>query len=444
MGKGKSKGKRPAWGVSTWLADGIAAHKRGDVDAAERHYQRILFQEPTHADALHLSGLVARARGDMARAAALIRRAIAASPDFALYHMNLGLVLADAGEPDAAARELERALEIDPSSSAAAFNLGIAHEQRGDLERAAEAYGRASEGDAALPEASFNLGNVLAGLKRHDAAVDAYRRAIELRPEYPRAIANLASALQQLERLEEAAQAYRDLLQVDPKDVEARHMLAALTGEARERSDPAYVVKFFDDYAPRFEKVLVEDLEYKVPEAIAELLEPHRPAVRFARALDLGCGTGLLGRALRDRCEVLVGVDLSPNMLAKAREAGGYDELVASDLADFLRARGDERFDLFVAADVFIYVGDMREPFTLVASRATPGALFAFSVESAEGDGFFLEKTGRFSHGHAYVEATAIASGFTVLDARDVVVRMERGVPIRGRIFLLKTAAAGA
>src|SRR5207248_233908 len=74
--------------------------------------------------------------------------------------------------------------------------------------------------------------------------------------------------------------------------------------------------------------------------------------------LDLGCGTGLCGALLRRWARTLVGVDLSPGMLEKARERGCYDRLEQGDLVAVMRTMPARSFDLIVATDVLIYIGD--------------------------------------------------------------------------------------
>ena len=51
--------------------------------------------------------------------------------------------------------------------------------------------------------------------------------------------------------------------------------------------------------------------------------------------IDLGCGTGIVGRFLKDRFprRQLTGFDNSPAMLAEARATGSYDELSLGDAA---------------------------------------------------------------------------------------------------------------
>ena len=54
------------------------------------------------------------------------------------------------------------------------------------------------------------------------------------------------------------------------------------------------------------------------------------------RLADLGCGSGLVGLALKTPQNQIIGVDVSAQMLAKAAEKNVYDELVKDDLIHFL------------------------------------------------------------------------------------------------------------
>ena len=89
----------------------------------------------------------------------------------------------------------------------------------------------------------------------------------------------------------------------------------------------------FDGFAPHFEAKLQGQLGYRTPEKLLELLRRHRPPEkRFAHAVDLGCGTGLMGPLLRPLTDRLDGVDLSPRMLEAARAKGVYDSLAVAEI----------------------------------------------------------------------------------------------------------------
>ena len=67
--------------------------------------------------------------------------------------------------------------------------------------------------------------------------------------------------------------------------------------------------------------------------------------------VDLGCGTGLFGRLLRQRARKLTGVDLSPNMLKVARQRLHWPILDA--FRDAAEACGIPKVDDFNRGDNF-------------------------------------------------------------------------------------------
>src|SRR5688572_32978760 len=98
-------------------------------------------------------------------------------------------------------------------------------------------------------------------------------------------------------------------------------------------------------------------------------------------------------------------------MVARARAKGLYDELAVAAIEPFLEGSAS-RFDLFVAADVFVYVGALEGVFAKAAERAEPGAWFAYSAERHDGEGFMLRPTGRFAHSLAYLAETMSLTGW--------------------------------
>lgn len=70
-------------------------------------------------------------------------------------------------------------------------------------------------------------------------------------------------------------------------------------------------------------------------------------AGRWRRCLDLGCGTGLSGKAAEPVCSHLVGVDLSPAMVGQARDKRVYHRLLVGDVTDLvLRLAADDKAGL--------------------------------------------------------------------------------------------------
>lgn len=204
-------------------------------------------------------------------------------------------------------------------------------------------------------------------------------------------------------------------------------------------SPRSYVTSHFDAYAHNFEEHLVGVLGYQAHSLLVDALAPFVPVSgRWADAVDLGCGTGLCGAGLKPTVGRLVGVDLADKMLSIARRRDIYDELVCDDVVDFLRGRG-QAFDLAVATDVLIYIGDIEPILGAAASALRPGGLFGFSIESCrDDDGYRLNDTRRYSHGMGYVERVARATGFAVRHQAPATLRKEGGIAVEGRIVVIQ------
>jgi predicted TPR repeat methyltransferase len=272
------------------------------------------------------------------------------------------------------------------------------------------------------------------------AAADLFEQALERAPNWAAAWFALGEAREKLGDLDAAARAFREALVADPADAQGAMARLALIGrgDAPGALPQAYVARLFDDYAWRFDKHLTDNLGYRAPALIAEALSAIAPGRRFASALDLGCGTGLMGEPLRARVGRLAGVDLSAAMIAKARGRGIYDELIIGDAVAPMRER-PSALDLIAAADALVYIGDLAPLFDAVARTLTSDGLFAFSVETCE-DGFKLKPTMRFAHSRSYVETTAREVGLRLLLVRSAPTRREAGADAPGLICVVGRA----
>jgi predicted TPR repeat methyltransferase len=159
---------------------------------------------------------------------------------------------------------------------------------------------------------------------------------------------------------------------------------------------------------------------------------------RVARAVDLGCGTGLMGAELRPLTERLEGVDLSARMLSGARRKGLYDRLEQVELVAFLG--GDSGgIDLLTAADVMNYVGPLPPVLAAAQKTLARGGLFGFSLELHAGMGTLLQRRQlRYAHNADEALAESRAAGFEVVAAERMAIRRERDAPVDGLVLLLR------
>jgi predicted TPR repeat methyltransferase len=255
---------------------------------------------------------------------------------------------------------------------------------------------------------------------------------------------NRALTLEKSGHLEAAAAAYREVLELDPEDHGgAAVRLASMgRGETPLKAPDAYVATLFDQHADVFENVLVDQLDYCVPLLVRQRIQALGLAP-FKRVLDLGCGTGLTGGALRDMAEDLTGVDLSENMVEVAHEKDLYETLYVAEAVDFLDDNDDEPFDLIVATDVLPYVGALEPLFFGAVDNLVPGGLLIFSsetlpAEAFAGDGYRVGPHQRFAHSEAYLRDRLTATGFEIIEISDITVRMEEGEPIAGQLLIAR------
>mgnify|MGYP001036967986 CR=1 FL=1 len=271
-----------------------------------------------------------------------------------------------------------------------------------------------------------------------DAAADLMRDAVALAPGWAAGWFRLGEMLESAGRAPEAEAAWREALRVDPQDRLGATLKLGLTSAAAGVVAPpsAFVETLFDQYAEEFDAALVERLDYRVPELLQEALA-DASCTAFAHAVDLGCGTGLMGERLRGAASFLEGYDISAGMLREAEAKRLYDRLERRDIqtlpALFPVA------DLVTAADVFMYVGELDRLFSRIADLLLPGGHFAFSVELNEGpEEVVLRPSRRYAHSRGYVERLLAEKGFALVAQTVATIRMDRGEPIIGLIAVAK------
>ncbi len=349
-----------------------------------------------------------------------------------------GLAHYQAGRFEAADRDFGASLSRLPGRPSTLTNLGATRLKLGRPEEAAQLLQEALQQEPANAEALGLLAAALAELGRREPALAAIRRSLEREPASGAGWQLRATLARELGRLDEAAAAYRQALAHGADAELARFGLAGVQAEAAAPTAPPrhYVESLFDAYADGFEEHLAAVLQYQAPQILVRGLARQR----FGAALDLGCGTGLCAPLLRPRCGRLDGVDLSGRMVERARDGGLYDEVVQDDLAAFLQHTG-RRYDLLVAADVFIYVGALERVFEGAARVLEPGGEFCFSLEAAdEPHGPVLRPSLRYAHSGDYIRTLAASCGFELQRIERHDLRIDAGQPVPGLFAWLRRA----
>ncbi|MGO4870515.1 MAG: tetratricopeptide repeat protein [Roseiarcus sp.] len=425
--------------AALWVDLGSTLHAAGDAVEARSVFERALALNPAPARAWLALALVANALSDKRRAEEAFKAALARDPKLGEAAFGLGLLCFERRRYAEAARHWRQAIAAGCQNALVHAGLGQALFFTGDFSGASHALKKQIASGTTDPKlierfalARFVEAMIAEGV---EAAFAAYREAADPQADDPNGAAHTAfQILSAYGHRDAALKLGRALLAKGRDDPIQRYLVDAVAGEKLERAPRDYLVAYFDRFAESFDKQLVDVLGYQVPERLAQLVAAA--GKDLPRAVDLGCGTGLAGPHLRAARSRLVGVDLSPRMLAKAADRRVYDSLVETDMVAFLEETS-ERFDLVFAADTIIYLGDLTGFFS-AAARVTPtGAILAFNVETTWDAPYLLLPSGRFAHTVADVQAMA-APWFALKTNQHAVLRIEANARVHGSLILME------
>lgn len=375
----------------------------------------------------------------------------------------------------------------------AAFYLGMTYHDEEKLLLAANAYALANTYDPKHWSSMANMGAVLMEMTppQIDDSLIAYNRAYNILTstteeptDYPPEPRFILSQLQyrigmtithdptrkcyimgdedknEKSCKELAAHAFSLATEYDDKNEHAKHMLATITADATvKRASNEYVTDLFEQYAKDFEHSLVQELGYTGYERLRLCFDRafggKENVPTFKIVVDAGCGTGLVGEQFRNVSDYLLGVDLSESILLEAKKARPnlYDGTRVGDVTQVFRdmKRSENPISLIVAADSYIYFGDLDPLFQSMVDGLDDNGVVAFTLENVGKEDeislgtskpnwrWQLTASGRFAHRKEYVEYVSEKYGLHILryEAMDGF-RYERGVPVRGHMFVLK------
>jgi predicted TPR repeat methyltransferase len=273
------------------------------------------------------------------------------------------------------------------------------------------------------------------------AAADLLLQAVELAPQFASAWFTLGEIRHELGERDAAVDAFRKARDADPQD---RHgaavRLMQLGAEPLAAMPPGYVQSLFDQYAPRFENALLNDLRYRGPSLLFKAVLAARNAAKkpayFKRGIDLGCGTGLGAAAFAKNVDRMIGIDLSAGMIEKARASNLYAELEVADMMAGLAGKPDASADFVLAADAMVYVADIAPVLGEVHRVLAPGGLLAFTTETHPGEGVILGQGLRYAHAAAHVRAALAAANLNLALLQEASPRDEGNVPVPGLVVV--------
>lgn len=418
------------------LAVGQSFHQNGYFDQAQDVYQQILAAKPNQPEALHFLGVLLHQIGKSQEGETLILAALELVPDYVDAISNLGNIYVGTERYTEAGQLYRRAIATKPDFLDAHLNLAILYYQCGrNVEAIAEWEYAMELSPEFLGLDSTKVDAEVDANGARDQAMDS-SRGTDRKPLRRGIYECMANSFMRLKRRDEAVAVLRRWQEIEPDNPEPQHQMAALTGiDIPRRASDGYVKSVFNRFADSFDKQL-EKLDYSAParaiEMVAEQLGEPRACLSI---LDAGCGTGLCAAGIRPFANRLIGVDLSSDMLEKARQRELYDELVEAELTGFL-IRFPQTFDLILSTDVLIYFGVLSEFMTAASAALRPDGRIVFTLESAPEEeapnGYSLQYNGRYRHSRSYVVNVMQQAFLEVVSIRECFLRTEGDTNVMG------------
>jgi predicted TPR repeat methyltransferase len=360
-------------------------------------------------------------------------------PHSAELFNNFSALMLKTNQIDTAINYFKQALNIDPKHKAARNNLAAILLQNNQFKESIWHYSLYLNLETSDKEALFNRAHGLMLTGQLNEAVYDLKKILTIDNNQIDTHCNLAAIYLKLKNKTAALTHYKIILNLTEDHAIASYMVSALTQQSMPDSAPLeYIKNLFDNYAFQFDIHLQNILSYKTPELLREQLTPFLEKKKY-NLLDLGCGTGLSGNCFIDIAKKITGVDISTNMLSKAKEKACYDILIEKDILSSL-IELEEYFDLILCIDTLVYFGNLHEFFARTVLCLPINGLLAFSIELADEDiaSYILQTTGRYQHTEIYVRELAQKNHLKLLKYLCVEGRQQENEAIKTGLFIFQ------
>ena len=395
----------------------------------------LLKKDPNNFILWNILGAAHKMEGDLKEAKLSFENSIRIKPEFPDAHNNLGAIFLETCNLDEALNSINTAIKLKEDYVDAYANLGLVYKEKNFFQKALTILNKGLSYDLNNNAILFNIGEVYEGLNNYKKAEDYYLKVIKLDPENVNYLYKLASLYKDQEKYDLSLIFLKKIIKINNNSEiinKAKFWINAIEGNNSTTPPENYVKDLFDNYSNNFEKSLVNNLKYSAPKLIAKTLLEIK---NLGNVIDMGCGTGLIGKEIKQYCNNLIGVDISQKMLDLANKKNIYDELYKSEIKTYLTKK-ELNFDLFIFADVFIYIGKLNHIFDLIKSKNQRKGHLIFTIELNENKNYFLEKTGRYSHSKNYIIRCLNELNYKVLKYININLRKYKNGYVKGALIL--------
>ncbi len=419
---------------------GTLYYAQGKLAEASQTYQRVIQKEPDFIDAYYNLGLAEDKQNDFAAAILTYQRLLEKSPEHFAARFHLGCIFMKQDKINDALREFLTIEKAQPYHFETQSNIATCYLKKGALNEAKIHYQKALELSDDDAQILFNLGVINMQQGNVDSSIQYYQKALRIQPDLFAAHNNLGVAFLAKQHPAFALQHFQEAAALQPDNQAIQYTVTMLAQNQRLlAAPPDYVKSLFDAYADHYEPHLLNALDYKVPDHLYQTaLKVIKPAPNSLDILDLGCGTGLCGMPFKHFAKSLTGVDLSDKMLDVARVKNIYDSLICKELDIFL-ADKKAQYDLILAGDVLMYIGDLAAIFKHVKIALRENGLFIFNAEVSDAIDYRMNQSGRFAHQKKYLDKLAAENNFKIAHYELVETRMQNNEVVFGHLYVLQS-----
>lgn len=416
-----------------YKANFLAGIASEGIERKVYYLERAVAAEPDNTEGLCALAKALRLGGDINKALTYYHKALNLYDNDVCALLGAADIYLEFGELDKAETYYKKSFEVEKDDAGAHLNYGILLYRQKRFSEALEEYRKAAVATPEKSEVSYNLALILKELGDYEEALGLMFNAHLKQKDVEIYAINIMETLEEFYKInaEAALKIALNWQKTAPQNVFSNRLLAQMTGGKDEISDVKYAKVLFDAFAASYDETMGK-LESKI---ISTFKEIHGDIK--GHALELGCGTGMGGAALKGEKNRFDGVDVSANMLEIAKKRGCYEALFNDDIVSFLeKNRGCAKYDIVLMFDVLCYIGDLADVFAkMFAAEAW------FSIEKAEEErsgAYYLGAGGRYKHKQSYVEEVLAKAGFEVKKAVSLILRKEGEEEVPGILYCVK------
>lgn len=430
----------------TQFPDYIAAYNNlgtvyfalGKWDEAIASYKTAIDKQANYVDAYYNLGLAYSKKNAFEDAIRTYKTLLDYAPDHFPARFHLACIYMQQNQLDAAIAEFLIISSVHAYHFETESNLATCYLRLGNLKSARQHYINAIKIHPTDTQLLFNLGYISTQLGDTDQAIQFYQRTVQANPDLFAAHNNVGVAFLAKGHPEFALHHFQEALRIQPNNKTIAYTVQMLSQNQRLlAAPPDYIQSLFDAYADHYETHLMKALDYQIPKDFMGVLSGFIKKSHPLDVLDLGCGTGLCGVGIKPYAKSLIGVDISQNMLDVALQKKLYDQLIQADFMNWLPDH-TKAFDLIMAGDVIVYIGDLTTLFQEISRALRDSGLFIFNAEINETDDYKMNQSGRFSHSKRYIETLAKQFAFKIVKYQTSTTRLQNNEPVPGHLFLLQ------